>query len=414
MKIALVNQSDVNGGAARAAYRIHKALLGIDQDSQMWVNDAHTDDETVRLPLNLGQRALSKLRKPVAGVLGYLANTSSTGLQSPALFPSFWPERLNDSDADIVNLHWINREMMSVRDLSRIRKPVVWTLHDMWPFCGAEHYTLEDRFRVGYRVDNQSAVATGLDFNRIVWERKKKNWQRRMHIISPSNWLADCARQSALMHDWPVRVVHNPIDTERWTPGDRGRSRQLMNLPADIPLMLFGAMGGAADPRKGFDLLRQALSILRNEMKGMELVVFGQGSPRYPPDLGFPTHYMGPISSNLSLQLLYRSADVLVIPSIQDNLPNTGLEALACGLPIVAFNICGLPDIVKHKETGYLSRAFEVEDLARGIQWVMTDTLRHNSLCKAARKDALKRFSYPVIAKQYLQAYSDALDGASG
>ena len=410
MKIALVNQSDNDGGAARAAYRIHRALISIHQDSQMWVNDSRTGDETVKLPLNAIQRAIRKLRKPVAGLLSYMAHTSNSGLSSPALFPSFWPGRLNDSDADIVNLHWINREMMSVHDLSRIRKPVVWTLHDMWPFCGAEHYTQDCRWKDGYRVNDFSSVGFGLDLNRFVWERKKESWKVQMNIVCPSNWLADCVRQSALMRDWPVRVIHNPINTELWLPGDRELSRHQLNLPTDVPLLLFGAMGGAADPRKGFRFLQQALYCLRGKMKNMQLIVFGQSSPRRPPDLGFPVHYMGPISSTQHLQLLYRSADALVIPSLQDNLPNIGLEALASGLPIVAFDICGMPDIVKHEDTGYLANAFDSEDLAVGIQWVMADDARQKRLREAARGEAVRRFSYPIIAEQYVRAYSDALD----
>lgn len=239
--------------------------------------------------------------------------------------------------------------------------------------------------------------------------RKPKHWKRHMHIVTPSRWLADCAKQSVLMRDWPITVIPNTIDAEVWQPVNKGLARQLLHLPPDIPLLLFGAVGGAQDPRKGFDLLQAALDHLRGQLPGLELVVFGQLAPKVPVDIGFPVHYTGHLHDDVSLRLLYSAADALVIPSRQDNLPNTGVEAHACGTPVVAFDTCGLPDILVHKKTGYLAKAFDPVDLAKGLRWVLDDTTRHAALSQAARIRAVQLWSYEVVSPLYLHAYDSVI-----
>lgn len=410
MKVRLVNCSDIVGGAARAAYRIHQALRQEGVDSTMHVNEANTDDWTVQAPTGRRSRAWARVR-PYLGALATRAmKTSNLVRHSPAIMRSGWLERLNALEADVLHLNWINGEMLSVEEIGRLRKPVVWTLHDMWAFCGAEHYTEDLRWREGYHSHNRPDYETGLDLNRWTWRRKRRAWRRPMHIVTPSHWLAECVRQSTLMHDWPVTVVPNAIDTKIWQPVDKTVARQLLDLPVDVPLLLFGAMGGAADPRKGFDLLQKALQHLRGEDKNLQLIVFGQTAPREPEELGFLMHYFGHLHDDVSLRLLYSAVDALVIPSRQDNLPNTGVESLACGTPIVAFDTCGLPDIVRHEQTGYLAKAFDAEDLARGIQWVLGGGRQRYAMLSAnAREDAVARFSYPVVARQYLGVYEAAI-----
>jgi glycosyltransferase involved in cell wall biosynthesis len=261
----------------------------------------------------------------------------------------------------------------------------------------------------GNRPDHEA----GFDLNRWVWRRKGRSWKRPWHIITPSRWLADCTRQSILMHDWPVSVVHNALDTDAWQPIERTLARQLMDLPTDCRLLAFCSSHGGKAPHKGMDLLLAALGHLRGEMSGLELVIFGQSRPCQEPSIGYPLHYTGYLHDDISLRLLYSAADVLVIPSRQDNLPNAGVEALACGTPVVAFNTCGLPDIVTHKKTGWLAKPFDTEDLARGISWVLSDDDRHQELRRRAREDAVTRFSYPIIAKQYRAVYEQAIASQS-
>lgn len=409
MKIFQVNYSDINGGAARAAYRIHHALRRSGVDSTMLVNVAASGDWTVQGPQTKLGKVGARIRPQVGALAKTFFRTGNPIIHSSAILPSSWPKRLNRSDADVLNLHWVAGEMMSICDIGRLRKPVVWTLHDMWAFCGAEHHTDDTRWREGYRADNRPTHESGFDLNRWTWARKRNRWRHPIHIVTPSRWLTDCVRESALMRDWPVTVVPNPIDTDHWQPVERSLARSLLGLPPDAPLLLFGAMGGVCEPHKGFDLLLGALEHLRGQIPEMQLVVFGQLAPPQPPDLGFPVHYTGHLHDDLSLRVLYSASNVLVLPSRQDNLPNTGVEALACGTPVVAFNTGGLPDIVEHQRTGYLAEAFDPEDLANGIRWVLSDTERMKALAVDARAVAVERFSNEVVVPQYLAVYAEAM-----
>lgn len=405
MKVAHINYSDITGGAARAAYRIHRALLQRGIDSRMHVVRASAGDWTVEPspPGWMGKR--DGIRARIGEAVTRLLHTENRILHSPEVLRSRWPQRLNNSDADVINLHWIGYEMMSVADIARFQKPVVWTLHDMWAFCGAEHFTEDFRWREGYLRNNRPVHESGFDLDRWTWKRKSNHWRRPIQIVAPSHWLADCARQSALMREWPVSVIPYAIDTEAWRPVDKQLARKILGLPVDSPLLIFGAIGGTRDPRKGFDLLKGALDHLRGEIQGLELVVLGQTPPMKPTDLGFPVHYAGHLHDDISMSLFYSAADALILPSRQDNLPNVGIEAQACGTPVVAFNACGLPDIVEHKETGYLAKAFDTQDLAEGIRWVLADTSRRARLSSQSRTAAVAKFSYPEVSEQYLRLY---------
>ena len=405
MKIAMVNHSDINGGAARAAWRIHHALRQSGVDSQMYVNRASAGDWTVTGPQGKLAKALGMLRSPLGGMTTRLLKTGNPILHSPAILPSSWPKRLNGSDADIVHLHWINGEMMSIADIGRITKPVVWTLHDMWALCGAEHCADDFRWRDGYLKTNRPPHESGFDLNRWTWQRKIKAWKKPVHIVTPSRWLADCARQSMLMRDWPISVIPNALDTDVWQPVEKKLARQLMNLPIDCHLLAFGAFGAVRAPHKGFDLLLSALEHLRGQMPDLHLVVFGENEPKQKPDLGFPIHFVGHLHDDLSLRVLYSAADAMMIPSRIDNLPNAGVEAIACGTPVIAFDTCGLSDIVTHQQTGWLAKAFDTEDLARGIQWILGDENRYDELQKNAREYSVRNFSSPRIVNQYLECY---------
>lgn len=412
MKIYQLSYSDLVGGAARATYRIHHALRNSGIDSQMRVNMATSGDWTVQGPASKWAKIICRVRPQLAIPLKMLLQTNNTIVHSPALVPSRWPEHLNASDASVVHLHWVQNEMISIADIGRIRKPLVWTLHDMWAFCGAEHVTADHRWRVGYRQDNRPPHESGFDLNRHTWKRKCKHWRRPIQIVCPSQWLADCVRASALMGEWPVTVVPNPIDLDHWQPINQRLARQLLSLPQDCPLLLFGAMGGCKDPHKGFDLLEKALRRLHKEtnLKNLRLVVFGQREPQSPPQLGYPVHYLGHLHDDLSLRTLFSAADCMVIPSRQDNLPNTGLEAHACGTPIVAFKIGGLPDIVADRVTGALAEPFEPESLASAIRWVVSDEQRHQSLCSAARLRAEELWSPARVASLYAEIYQHTIE----
>jgi glycosyltransferase involved in cell wall biosynthesis len=331
------------------------------------------------------------------------------GLDSAALV-----DELNASDAEVLNLHWV-AGMLSVSDIGRLRKPLVWTLHDMWPFCGGEHYAPDDelaRFRVGYRANNRPPGERGPDLNRRTWEAKRAQWaQQGFTIVSPSRWLADCARLSVMFAGAPTYVIPYPMEMEDlWREVPRAAARQVLRLPLHKKLILMGADGGVADPRKGGDLLRAAVARVVAQSAGdVELMIYGQGQPLNGETWPCPVHWLGVVRDDRVLALAYSAADVMVVPSRQDNLPNTALEAQACGTPVVAFDIGGLPDIVAHGETGWLAKAFDTDDLAAGIRWVLDDQPRWKRLSDTARAKALEKYSPRAVARQYAHVYEQVL-----
>lgn len=375
----------------------------------MYVCDASSGDWTVQGPEGKLDRVMAGVRPAIGRLPNRLLTTGNTVLHSPAVLPSGWPKRINSADADVAHLHWVNIDMMSVEDIGHIKKPIVWTLHDMWAFCGAEHVTDDVRWRDGYSSTNRPDHESGFDLNRWVWQRKRKAWRHPMHIVTPSAWLAECAKQSVLMRDWPVSVIPNTIDTEAWRPVEKSLARSLIGLPLSPPLLLFGTFGANSAPHKGFDLLQLALQRLRGELEGLQLVVIGQCAPREPADLGFPVHYVGHLHDDLSLRVLYSAADVVVVPSRKEAFGQSASEALACGTPVVAFGATGLLDVVHHQQTGYLAKAFDANDLAQGIQWVLDDPERYARLGAQAREDAVARFSYQKVARQYMDVYHQAI-----
>lgn len=409
MRVAQVSYSNANGGASRAAYRIHHALRLHGIDSRMHVSSGSTDDWTVQKPEVWAPNTMNSLRYFLGSSSTKVLHTENQTLHSTAILPSRWPQWLNQSDADVIHLHWVELEMMSIADIGRLREPVVWTLHDMWGFCGAEHFTEEFRWRDGYTRNNRPAYESGFDLNKWTWRRKQKYWRQPIHIVTPSQWLANCVRHSSLMQDWPVSVVPNAIDTESFQPIEKSLARKLLRINCEGPLLLFGAVGGARDSRKGFDLLHSALNHLRGEIEGLELVVLGELAPKEPVSLGFPVHYAGQLQDDISLCLFYSAADAVVVPSRQETFSLVSAEAHACGTPVVAFDATALPGIVEHKKTGYLVRPFDTEELARGIRWVLDGRERRALLSTQSRQAAVARFSYPVVAEQYLQVYNKVL-----
>lgn len=412
MKVTQFNFHDTEGGAARAAYRIHRALLDMGVDTRMTVMSKKTDDNTVdlyevALPRRVFFRYLEQFIK-------YVSRVDRNTYLSPNLLPGGMLREINSGNSDVVNLHWISKQMLSIREIGRIRKPVVWTLHDMWVFCGAEHYARDgdnSRFEAGYTEQNRPDEEYGFDLNRFVWQSKRRHWKRPMTIVCPSHWLAGCAKRSPLLKGMRIEVIPNPLDTDVWHPTPKRIAREVLSLPQNRRIVLFGAIGGTTDFRKGADLLSDALRLLKStELQGIQLVVFGQGEPSKPVDYGYPVVYLGHLHDDISLSLVYSAADVMLVPSRQEAFGQTASEAHACGTPVVAFNIGGLPDIVEHKVTGYLARPNDAEDMAKGIAWILEETDRLEELGSRARHKAVTCFSSPVVAQQYRAVYESLSD----
>lgn len=413
MKVLIVNYADLAGGAARAAYRLHEGLRSIGVRSQLLVASKSSDDPDVLGPGSLFNRYLAKARAVADQwpTRRYPGHTRT--LFTPAWLPfSGLAARINASDADVVHLHWINGGMARIEDIAAIRKPIVWSLHDMWAFTGGCHYDEEcGRYTASCGACPALGSKDEADLSRKVFERKAHTFSaaRNMTIVGLSGWMAGSARASALFKDKRVVQLPNPIDTSVFAPTDKRAAKRGMGLAEDRPLVLFGAMNATADPRKGFAHLSEALRLL--PPGSVELGVFGADRPADPPDLGHPVHYLGRFDDDPSLCALYNAADVTLVPSVQENLSNTIVESLACGTPAVGFAIGGNGDMIIDRVNGALARPFDAAHLAECIRWVVEHP--DPALLGAnARRIAMERFHAPLVARQYEALYAGTIAAA--
>ena len=410
MKITHLSNSDIIGGAGIASYRIHKALLKRGYNSKFYANNKHSGDDSVYGPINQCNKLATIIRPQIIKPLKKLLVSNNKIVHSLGIIPSAWPKRLNKSDTDLVHLHWVQNEMMSIEDIGNIKKPIVMHMHDMWPFCGAEHLSYDSRWEKGYLKRNRPKSESGIDLNRYIWNLKRKHWKKPFFIISPSDWMANCVKRSKLMHSWPCKVIPNCIDTTRWKPINKSYSRKLLNLPDNNPILLFGTYNSNNQYHKGIDLLKKVLKVLKTKKIDLNLVIFGQHKSENIEDFGFPTFYVGKLKDSYSLKALYNSSDILIVPSRIESFCNTAAEAHACGVPVVSFKVGGLTDIISHKKTGYLADSFNIKDFSHGIVWVLEQLLLNNKLNIAARKKALNLWDYSIIANHYQDAYQEILE----
>ncbi len=413
MKILQVNFSDASGGASRACYRLFRAFRDAGNDARLFVVDKTTNDPNVVGRSGIVRRVRQQVGSMLESRLMRTQHSTDLAFRSLALLPSGLGAAIDATDAQVVNLHWINDGALSIGEIGALRKPVVWTLHDTWAFCGAEHYPLDGSTRPadGYLPGNRVAGQSGRDIDRWTWERKRRAWRRPMTIVSPSGWLARCAQSSALMRDWDVRVVPNPLNTEVYRPLDKTFCRQALKLPLDRPVIAFGGLGAASDPRKGFHLLIDALRHVAANWTGPVkplCVVFGQTTPVDAPDVGLELFWAGSLKDDLSLVIHYNAADVVVVPSLQENLAQAATESQACGVPAVAFDACGMPDAIEHGVSGMLARAYDPIELGRCISQVLTDDALRARLADGARQRALREWAPAVIIPKYLKVFEDA------
>lgn len=417
MKVLQLSTDDFSGGASRAAYRLHTALLQCGVDSRMRVLVHQTANAKViagKGPRSFSQKVKAKLQQKWHAVCRRNFRSSNPIMHSFGDTSACIVDEINASDVDVVNLHWV-ANLLSIEDIGRIKKPIVWTLHDMWAFCGGEHVVFEDRstarFSVGYTADNRPAGETGPDLNRLTWQLKRKAWsQQNFNIVTPGRWMAECAGASLVFGMQPVHVIPNPLELEHlWRPVDRQFARRVLGLEPTKKYVLSGSAGGMAH-LKGEDLLREAFLKLKEAGHDLpELLIFGQTQSTTASQWPCKVHWLGRVHDDHVMSLIYAAADVMAVPSRLDNLPNTAVEAQACGIPVVAFDIGGLPDIVDHQQSGWLAPAFDTEDLAQGIAWVLQDADRWQQLSLSARQRAQLRFAPEVVVAQYLEVYRAAL-----
>jgi glycosyltransferase involved in cell wall biosynthesis len=409
-KVLHLSSFDVVGGAARAAYRIHQGLLGVGANSQMLVQYKVGEDKTTSVAEG---KVITRVRSFIdASSLKKYPQRQQ--LFSPECFRDAIAPKVAQINPDIINLNWICNGFLRVETLAKLGKPLTWTLQDMWSFTGGCHYSQGcDRYKASCGNCPQLQSGRESDLSRSVWQRKAKAWKNlNLTVVAPSGWMAKCASASSLFQDVRVEVIPFGLDTSVFKPLDSRIARELLNLPQDKKLVLFGAIDATGDIRKGFHLLQVALKHLSQARWSdrIELVVFGASKPDNPVDLGFPIHYLGKLQDDLSLRIAYAAADVMIAPSIEEAFGQTASESLACGTPVVVFSNTGLQDIVDHQQNGYVASYCDTKDLAQGIAWVLEDQDRHSVLRHSARGKAEREYAMTVQASRYLALFDEVLE----
>lgn len=405
MKVDLVSYSDGLGGAGRAARRVFDALVRAGTDARLIVDVVAKGGPGVSSSVALERAQRSSMLRARLGAAPLRLQQPCDGMfRTTGLVPGPAGRAIHQSDADVVNVHWISAGTLSVRQVVGLQKPVVLTMHDMWWFCGAEHHAPDResaRWRTGYSRDNRAMGSTGLDIDRRVWQRKRRILPATGYAIAPSDWLRRCAEESKLMRGWDIRAVPNPVDLDVFVPTERSVARTRLGLDADEPLVLFASHQAVKSQTKGFDLLVRAMARLVAVRPDVRLVIAGDRGVEHLLPRGLRFAELGLLEDE-DLALAYSAADVVAVPSRQENLPQVSTEAQSCGAPVVVFDACGQAETVQHQVTGMRARAYDAEDFADALLWVLEDESRSAALRRDARRRAERLWAPEVVSQKYL------------
>ena len=414
MRVLIINTSERIGGAAIAANRLMDALRNNGIQAKMLVRDKQTNQVTViglkKSLWNIWQFVWERIIIWKANHFKkhnlFTVDIANTGTDITTL-PEF-------KQADIIHLHWINQGMLSLKNIQKILssgKPVIWTMHDMWPCTGICHHAREcnNYHQECHHCPYIYKGGNKKDISNQVFKTKKELYQTAsITFITCSQWLKERASQSALLKGHNIVHIPNPINTNRFKPRNKQEARQKSGLPMDKKLILFGA-AKITDKRKGIDYFIDSCKVLVNRYPELKeelgVVVYGKDSEQLKPLLPFEVYPLNYISNEKEILNVYNSVDLFVTPSLEENLPNTIMEAMACGVPCVGFNVGGIPEMIDHLHNGYVADYKSVEDFANGIHWALSES-EYQSLSEEACRKVASSYSESAIAKRYIEIYN--------
>lgn len=413
MKVLIVSTSDISGGAALASFRLMKALQTNGEKAKMLVVNKLSDDISVcQYSPHWWARwkfLLERLRVFVALRLKkgnlFALDCASFGVDIT--------KTKEFREADIVHLNWVNQGFLSLKGVRKMvlsGKPVVWTMHDAWLSTGVCHVALSCP---NYKTECKGCPYLGgitgkSDLSTKVFNRKKRLFEGSpIEVVTCSDWLRREAMSSRIFTKRRITAIPNVLDSHVFRPlPDKEALRRELGLPLDKRLVLFVAQT-ADNPMKGMDYLYKALQLLENERDDIALVVIGSWKAEGRPTLRSLSINLGYIVDPCKMAKIYNAADVFVLPSLSENLPNTIMEAMGCALPVVAFQVGGIPEMISHRQTGYLAQYRSAEDLKEGIVYCL-DESRREALSRAALHRALTLYSPQSVAMKYVEVYHQA------
>lgn len=417
MRVLIVNTSENTGGAAVAANRLKEALNNNGIKAKMLVRDKESDDITVA-QLNkswhqkwdfLWERFVIYMRLHFKRDNLFLIDIANAGTDIT--------KTREFKEADVIHLSWINQGMLSLKGIRKIlesHKPVVWTMHDLWPASSICHYARNCR-----NYEKQCGNCPLLpgndscnDLSARIWKKKSKILERNSILfVTCSKWLADKAKKSGLLSGQKIISIPNPIDSRVFTKENRAEARLYAGLPEDKKLILFVSQR-VTDKRKGMDYFITAINKMVEEHPEMKdncgIAILGGKAEELADKLPLPSYPLGYVSEEKKIASIYNSVNLFVLPSLEDNLPNTIMEAMACGVPCVGFNTGGIPEMIDHLKNGYVAEYKSSDDLAKGIRWVLSEA-DHQSLSNEAMKKVNQCYSQYAVAMKYIEAYNQAM-----
>lgn len=415
MRVLLINTSERIGGAAVAANRLMEALKNNGIKAKMLVRDKQTDEISV-VELKRSWKHIWKFvweRLVIWKANHFKKNhlfavdIANTGTDITSL-PEF-------QQADVIHLHWINQGMLSLKQIRKILasgKPVVWTMHDMWPATGICHYAGEC---TNYQTECRNCPflwksGSKKDISCRTFRKKQKLYKEApITFIACSKWLEGMAKKSVLLAEQTVTNIPNAININLFRPHSKQEARTLLELPQDKKLLLFGSVK-ITDKRKGIDYMIEACKILAEKHPELKeqlgIVVFGSQSSQLATMFPFPVHALNYIREEKKMVDVYNAVDLFTIPSLEDNLPNTIMEAMACGVPCIGFNTGGIPQMIDHLHNGYVAQYKSAQDFANGIHWALSDEEEYRNLSEEACRKVISNYSEEIIAKKYIDIYN--------
>lgn len=422
MKIVSLSSKDTFGGAAKIASRLHQSLVKNGVDDLLVVNSKRSKDIDKVIAVSSLRDQKGFLRSTIDNVLAKRKELArikkwdiylSTRLDKvyTDLEISLLGNALDKLEFDLLQMHWVGESFVNFTEFENVKQPVVWTLHDCAAFTGiCTYYESCDKYKT--HCGNCPFLRSNeeKDFTYEIFEQKLDRYKNiDFHIVCPSHWLAQSARESKLLGHFPIHVIPNGIDTEFFRPIAKDHAKSSLGLDPNKKYILFGGIAIDKDTRKGGHLLLEALNNLKTKVDqpdNIELLILGADSLKV--DLPFKSTFLGYIDNEKFMRIAYSASDVTIVPSMYENLPTVILESMACQTSVVAFNIGGNPDMIDHKENGYLAQPYDVADLASGIQFCL-DEARNQDLNIKARHKIIEGFTIESVTQQYINLYSDLL-----
>ena len=414
MKIIHLSTNEDNSGAAKAALKIHKQCLLNNYDSSLLVqNKSSTSEKTIDVSRYRSRIYSAKINSRINALPLKFYYSRKKYTWSSALLSYIKVKNISlIKSADIIALYWVCEGLLSIKEVGKLlnlNKPIIWRLSDMWPLTGGCHYSFGcDKYEQSCGECSQLHSNYKYDLSSVALNRKKILWKNHenLTLVAPSLWMYNCIKRSTIFKNAKIKLIPTGVNTKKFKPKIDETFKDIKGIGKDKSVILFGSINPYKDERKGGAYLLKALNIIRDKDK-LKLLIFGNENKNFLNN--FDTLNVGMIRSKEILASYYSHADVFVAPSIEENLANTVLESMSCGTPVVAFKIGGMSDIIDHKVNGYLAEPYNIEDLSKGIEWIINNK-NIREIKKQARKKIEEFFSLEQEIEKYKDLYEELND----